>query len=391
MEARRRVNRELAQRRMSLVQLLEASFLSALCRAADDDEIWLTWFLFNHFNVHAAKQHVGVFLSSYLSDAISASVRRRFADVLRAVTVHPAMLLYLDNGRNVKGQGNENHARELLELHTLGVGSGYTQRDVIESARGMTGWSVALRGRVDTLGEAGFNAEQHDEGAKQILGLKIASAGKQELLQLLDMLARQPATGRHLSARLCQWWCTDDPPSAMVDRLAEVYVKTEGSLYSLWAELQQIRREMAYEDRGSPRDSTKFKEPLRYVVTGVQLLLGDQVLQQAQPLARWLRLLGQPLFGRSTPDGYPLRGRDWLNSGQLAQRIELAREMVAAVPKLLGTGMPSDVQRLMPFDTERAQALRGRLSTASRATIERANSPAEAWGLLLACPEFMYL
>lgn len=391
-EAQRRELRLALQRQRNvMVRTLEARLLTSLVASKEGDEVWLVWFLFNHFNVAANKAQIAVVLQSYLDVAIAGQVRGRFLDVLQAVVVHPAMLMYLDNARNLKGRGNENQARELLELHTLGVNGGYGQADVAAVAEVMTGWSVQLRGEVDQLGQTVFNASQHEGGSKRVLGHEIEASGASELQVLIQVLSQHPSSAMNLATRLCRWWVVDDPSVAMVKRVADLFRQSEGHLPTVWGEVRRLRQELEPPLGTAPLRPGKFKEPLRYVVSATRLLLGHGSLQQAQPLVRWMRLLGQPLLGRTTPDGYPLRGMDWLNSGQLAQRIELAREMVAAVPKLLGTDVPSDVQRQMPFDTERAQALRGRLSTASRATIERANSPAEAWGLLLACPEFMYL
>lgn len=391
-EAQRRELRLALQRQRNvMVRTLEARLLTSLVASREGGEVWLVWFLFNHFNVAANKAQIAVVLQSYLDVAIAGQVRGRFLDVLQAVVVHPAMLMYLDNARNLKGRGNENQARELLELHTLGVNGGYAQADVAVVAEVLTGWSVQLRGNVDRLGQTVFNASQHEEGSKQVLGNDIEASGASELRSLLLVLAQHPSTAMNVATRLCRWWVVDDPPMAMVKRVADVFRQNDGHLPTVWGEVQRLRQELELAPGTASLQLRKFKEPLRYVVSATRLLLGHGSLQQAQPLVRWMRLLGQPLLGRTTPDGYPLRGMDWLNSGQLAQRIELAREMVAAVPKLLGTDVPSDVQRLRPFDTERAQALRGRLSLVSRASIERASSPAEAWGLLLASPEFMYL
>jgi uncharacterized protein (DUF1800 family) len=373
---RKPLNDELRKMRTAAIADLARRHCIDLVQDGGSGTPWHAWFWFNHFNVYAPKLHVGVVLESYLKEAITGHLNGRFVDLLKAVSLHPAMLMYLDNARNIKGQGNENQARELLELHTLGVSGGYTQGDVSATAKVMTGWGVQLNGAAQTLGQTVFHPGRHEGQAKQVLGQTLKASGADEFPALLEILAAHPATARHVARRLCQWWFADEPPAAAVDRLVQVYAQTQGSLPALWAQAKALRDEAAA-SRGAI-GSGKFKDPLRYVTSAVRLLADGAPLSNAEPVLHWLRLLGQPMFGRSTPDGYPLAGSSWISAGQLAQRVELARDMVATVPRLLQRD--NAARRRLPL-----------LPATRRATVPQADDPAEAWALWLASPEFMVL
>lgn len=367
-----------------------ADALSQLSLDGEMSRYWAAWFWFNHFNVHANKSQIAPVLSSYTEHAIGHHLNNRFADLLKAVTVHPAMLMYLDNVRNVRGKGNENQARELLELHTLGVGGGYTQADVTEAARAMTGWGVRLRGDPSEMGQTVFSPQQHEPGSKTVLGRVFADAGSEELPALLDHLAQQPATARHLARKLAVWWLADEPPPDAVDRLVAVYMQTGGSLPALWAEGLKLQQQAGQQQGGGQR-LWKFKDPLRYVTSAVRLVTQGAPLDDPRPLERWVRLLGMPMFLRGSPDGYPLAGREWMNAGQLAQRVELARDMVAVLPRLVTGDAVRGTLARSPFESAAVAQWAGRLSLQTRAEVEKAHNTREAWALLLSCPEFMYV
>jgi len=357
-------------------------------RNADDES--MLWFWFNHFNVDWRKDLVGAALPSYLDGAIRPHLHGLFCDLLLAVITHPAMLVYLDNSRNVKGRINENLARELLELHTLGVDGGYTQVDVQQTARLLTGfgvrplkpvrWPPRIAPQVRAHDEFLFDPRRHDFGAKTVLGRRIEDQGYPEVETLVDILAQHPATARHLARRLCLYRLGDAVPAKVEDAVAAAYLESGGRLNTTIAAVDAARNNAA-----GPRGHT-FKDPMKWLLGGVTLLADGHAVTDPGPLLRWLKVLGQPLFARSTPDGYNLRGAEWLSAGQLAQRFELARGIVEALPRLLGTEVDLDIV----LQSRGVRAIVDGLGDASWATIEASDSAAERLALLLASPEFMY-
>lgn len=358
-------------------------------RNADDEA--MLWFWFNHFNVYWRKDLVGAALPSYLDGAIRPHLHGRFRDLLLVTLTHPAMLVYLDNSRNFKNRLNENLAREVLELHTLGVEGGYTQNDVQETARILTGfglrplkpvrWPKRIASQVREDGEFLFDPRRHDFGKKKVLGQSIDGQGYPEIETLADMLAQHPATAHHLARKLCLYRLGDFVPKAVEEAVARAYLESGGRLDPTIAAINAAR------DGGTVPTGRTFKDPMKWLLGGVLLLADGHAVTDAVPLVRWLRLLGQPLFDRTTPDGYSLRGSEWLSAGQLAQRFELARAIVGALPRLLGTEPDLDVIWKGPG----VRAIEGRLSDASWASIEGSESAAERLALVLASPEFMYV
>lgn len=360
-------------------------------RNADDES--MLWFWFNHFNVYWKKGLVGAALPSYLDEALRPHLHGRFRDVLLAATTHPAMLSYLDNVRNVDGRLNENLARELLELHTLGVDGGYTQTDVQETARLLTGFGLRpvhrsgprapTDRRAVERGEFLFEPGHHDFGAKTILGQRIEGKGYAEIEVLADMLALHPATARHLARQVCLYRLGDAVPPGVEAAAAQAYLDSGGKLDALVGATVAASRATGAAAAGS------FKDPMRWLIGGVALLADGRPVTDATPLARWLGVLGQPLFGRTTPDGYSMRGADWVSAGQLTQRFELAQDIVASLPRLLGPSAGTvDLQAVAA--SAGVRALQATLGPKSRASIDAASVPAERLALLLASPEFMY-
>jgi uncharacterized protein (DUF1800 family) len=364
-----------------------------LVNRTTSDRAWQTWFWFNHFNVFPQKSHVGAVLQSYVFSAIDGALDMRFADLLRAVTVHPAMLMYLDNVNNTKARGNENLARELLELHTLGVSGGYSQQDVAAAAKVLSGWTVQLNGPDHQMGQTIFRAGQHDSSARAVLGLNVPSGGAKQLSVLLDHLASHPATGRHIARKMGLWWI-DEPPEAAVKELTQVFASTGGNLQALWQSARALHQRLG--------SAPVFKDPMNYVLSAAKTICSDAPVANHQLLLRWVRLLGQPLLARSTPDGYPLSGSAWLNPGQLAQRIELAREMVANADRLstpnpvLPDGQSGPIRRprfelkdlrSTPWGQQWLQQHPGMKSMAA---VEDKQYGSDLWALYLASPQFMY-
>jgi uncharacterized protein (DUF1800 family) len=207
----------------------------------DQLEEQMTWFWFNHFNVHQYKANLRILVGDYEETAIRPHALGRFRDLLEATLRHPAMLRYLDNADNAAGHINENYAREIMELHTMGVGSGYTQKDVQELARILTGVGIDANPEAPHLrpdhaadlvrdGLFEFNPNRHDYGDKLFLGHVIKGSGFGEVEQALDILARQPATATHVSRQLATYFVSDNPPPALVDRMAHAFQRSDGDI-----------------------------------------------------------------------------------------------------------------------------------------------------------------
>jgi len=320
----------------------------------------LTWFWLNHFNVFQYKGPLRALVADYEERAIRPQVLGRFRDLLGATARHPAMLIYLDNARNSAGRLNENYARELMELHTLGVDGGYTQADVEALARILTGWSLDL-----ASGElARFYPRRHDFSSKVFLGRTIAGTGAKELDVALDMLARHPATARFVSRKLAMFFVADEPSDALVARMAQSFLDSGG-------EIPVVLRTMFASPEFRASLGTKVKDPLHYALSSLRLVLDERPLPDAQPVIGALARMGEPLYARATPDGYPLTRADWASPGQLATRFEIARAIAYRVPARIW------------------DAPLGPLSPATRETLAQASSPQE-WNLLvLSSPEFM--
>ncbi|MFG6488004.1 DUF1800 domain-containing protein [Roseateles sp. BYS78W] len=352
----------------------------------------LTEFWFNHFNVYAGKGPVGVLVADYEQRAIRPFVLGRFRDMLGATAKHPAMLVYLDNAQSVapgyqpsragrrflaqrpelkarvpKGL-NENYAREVMELHTLGVDGGYTQRDVTELARMLTGWG--LEQRKVLIGGSGdvfeFDANRHDHGSKTWLGQQIRGGGQAEGEHALDVLAAHPATARHLAFKFAQAFVADEPPASLVNKLADNFKATGG-------DLRELTRTLIRADEFWSRDAyqAKFKTPYQYLLSTMRAL--DLPLNTPQPLQQALTQAGQPLYGALTPDGYKNTAAAWRNPEALTQRVQLATT--------LGQRSGITAERL-------TSTLGASVSEPTRRTL--ATEPAgQQVALLLASPDFM--
>ncbi|MCP3104345.1 DUF1800 domain-containing protein [Myxococcus sp. K15C18031901] len=319
-------------------------------------------FWFNHFNVSADKGAVRWMVTSYERDVIRPHVFGRFRDLLGATAKHPAMLFYLDNWRSTRdgmpdprerlarrrasmtldmemdddGDDdeasppklglNENYARELLELHTLGVDGGYTQADVREVARCFTGWSIR-RPRKDA--EFAFRRRAHDTAAKQVLGQAIpARGGVEDGERVLDLLARHPATARHLALKLARRFVSDAPPPALVERVAKAYLDSDGDLRTVYRALVWSPEFWAPEARGA-----KVKTPFEFVVSALRATRADVTVRPrlVQALAR----MGEPLYRAPAPTGFPEVAAPWVNSGALVARLNFSLDLVSG--RLPGT------------------------------------------------------
>jgi uncharacterized protein (DUF1800 family) len=259
----------------------------------------------------------------------------RFRDMLLATARHPAMLFYLDNhlsrGPQIPntpagaivttppqnpGQGlNENYGREVMELHTLGVGGGYTQNDVVNVARAFTGWTIF---NPQNIGEYQYNPAMHDREAKKVLGRDFPrGGGENEGLAVIDMLASHPSTAKFVSRKLAQRFVADDPPQALVDRMAATFTKTDGDLRAVMETLllsKEFMSEGAWQ--------AKVKSPFEMVVSSLRVLNAE--VTDTAAIATRIAGLGQPLYGKTEPTGYPNTGEGWTSSAGLLGRMNYA-------------------------------------------------------------------
>ena len=266
-------------------------------------------FWMNHFNVFAPKRATSFLLDEYEHETIRPRIWGRFEDLLLATARSPAMLVYLDNVRSRGGALNENYARELMELHTIGVDAGYTQQDVTELARVLTGWSATRDG------EFRFRPAVHDRGPKTVLGVRLQGGGVEEGEQMIRFLARHPATAKHIATKLCRRLVSDDPPRALVDRVAKRFRDTNGDLRAT------VKAVLGSPEFWSSRGA-KMKSPFEYAVSAVRA--AGATIEDPLPLARELRKMGEGLYLSQPPTGYPDEAEAWSGTGATLARVDFA-------------------------------------------------------------------
>ena len=360
----------------------------------------LTWFWFNHFNVHAPKGEIRAFVGDY-ENTLRDRALGKFSDLLAATAIHPAMLLYLDNAQNANGHINENYAREIMELHTLGVGSGYSQQDVQELARILTGVGVDLSARPLTGWRRGdfrydfpdtsrnhslavFNAFRHDFGEKHFLGTTIKGSGINEVATALAILAVEPPTAHFVSRKLAQYFCCDTPSPQLVNAMAAAWKRSNGDIAEVLQTLFASQEFAASLGR-------KFKDPIHYAVSAVRATYGDQVISNAQPLLNWLNRMGEPLFGHETPDGYPLTAAGWSGPGEMTTRFEIAQQIGGGARQLFKPqdGPPPPAPPPVLQQTAYYAALTPGLSQSTTQAIAQGANQTDRNMLFLSSPEFM--
>ena len=287
----------------------------------------MTDFWINHFNVYQYKNQCAYYTTAYERDVIRPHALGKFYDLLVATAQSPAMLMYLDNwlsigphsqvaGKNGQSGLNENYGRELMELHTLGVDGGYTQADVTEIARVMTGWTIA---QPEDGAQFQFDPRRHDSGTKTVLGEKFYEAGSDEGLRALDMLAHSPATAHFISMSIATRFVADDPPKALVDRMAATFLSSDG-------DIREVMREMLRSPEfWSPKVyGVKFKTPLELVVSTVRATGADVAMPDA--LVQNLTAMGMQPYGMAVPTGYSMNAATWDNEGALLARINFSTQ-----------------------------------------------------------------
>jgi uncharacterized protein (DUF1800 family) len=330
-DLRRRIELTAGPAQVVARDLQESKILRAVYSNRQLDEI-LVDFWFNHFNVFMDKGADRYLTTEYERDAIRPHVLGKFRDLLEATAKSPAMLFYLDNwqsvgpntpqplrGGNAQRRGlNENYGRELLELHTLGVDGGYTQKDVTEAARCFTGWSINQPQRG---GAFQFAPRLHDRGEKIFLGATIpAGGGIEDGEKVLDIVAHSPKTAHFISRQLAQRFVADEPPDTLVDRMAQTFLKTDGDLRAV---MQTLLESKEFWSEGAFR--SKMKSPLEVVVSGVRATNGS--VDFATALVNQVAQLGEPLYRKQEPTGYSNSSRDWMNTAGLMARMNFALQL----------------------------------------------------------------
>jgi uncharacterized protein (DUF1800 family) len=356
----------------------------------------MTWFWFNHFNVNLYKSDIRLLVGDYEDTALRPHALGRFRDLLEATLRHPAMLRYLDNVDNAAGHVNENYAREIMELHTLGVDGGYTQADVQALARILTGVGIdanpkppnlppALKDQLVREGLFEFNPARHDHGDKVLLGQAIPGGGFEEVERALDILARHPATATHISRELAVYFVADDPPESLVRKMSRTFRRTDG-------DIAQVLATMIRSPEFTASLGGKFKDPAHFVLSSVRLAYGDRPIVNTGPILSWINRLSEGLYNRDTPDGFSMIAAAWNGPGQMETRFELSRQIGASGAGLFKPDTPGAVEPpgfpALQGQVE-ATGLAATLSPATRAALAQAASPKDWNTLFLASPDFM--
>lgn len=411
------------QRRV-LTDLAQQKILRAVYSQRQLNEVMVD-FWFNHFNVFAGKGQVRNYLTEYERDAIRPNVLGKFRTLLGATAQSPAMLFYLDNWQSAAPEGaqssapmnnrprrypmpgrpggrgrigmprtiadlpraaqnrrprglNENYARELMELHTLGVDGGYTQKDVQEVARAFTGWTIA---NPRQGGGFQFEPRMHDDGEKIVLGHRIKPGGGQhDAEEVLDILAAHPSTARFIATKLARRFVADQPPASIVDRAAARFRDTKGDIREV---VRTIVTSPEFFAAAAYR--AKVRTPFEFVAAALRATSADTI--NAMPLVQAMRELGMPPYGCQPPTGYADRADAWVNTGALLNRMNFAVALTSGRLRGVqsgGAGRAVDAARDSIVDG----VLAGDLASSTSTTVARASTPSQAVALLLGSPEF---
>lgn len=414
------------QRPQRIIADLQASrILRAVYSERQLQEVMVDFWT-NHFNVYANKGADRWLLPAYDRDTIRPHALGKFSTLLQATAQSPAMLFYLDNFQSVspnmdrprarmmnapaqqRRRGiNENYARELMELHTLGVDGGYTQKDVQEIARCFTGWTIfqprgggaavnALRGEAARRvpGTFFFNARAHDDGEKIVLGYKIpAGGGFNDGLKVLDILAHHPSTAKFIATKLVRHFVSDTPPPALVVRVAGVFSKTDGDIRET---LKAIFFSSEFYSAEAYR--VKVKRPFELVISAIRTLGADT--NGGPGTHQWIARMGEPLYGFQTPNGYSDAADSWVNTGGLLERMNfglaLAGNRVQGTRVDLTKAVKDNADKSKLVDESLKMLLAGEVSASTRETLlkqlgqqsDDADPVSKVVGLILGTPEF---
>jgi uncharacterized protein (DUF1800 family) len=402
--------------RLVLLELSQQKILRATYSERQLEEVMVD-FWFNHFNVFAAKGVTRIYVTEYEREGIRPHALGRFRDLLQAVAESPAMLFYLDNWQSAAPEGsalsdrrpdgrgrgragaaararamagraqrpqnrrrglNENYARELMELHTLGVDGGYSQKDVQEVARAFTGWTIA---NPRQGGPFRFEPRMHDAGEKVVLGHRIeAGGGKTDGERVLDLLAVHPATARHIATKLVRRFVADEPPPDLVDRAAQRFLETRGDIREV---VRTIVKAPEFFSAASHR--SKVKSPFEFVVSALRAARAE--VASALPLVQSLRELGMPLYLCQPPTGYGDTAEAWVNTGALLNRMNLA--LAIASGRMRGVRLQTTGETAPSAAAAfTREVLAGEVSPATSTTVAKATGVPQALALLLGSPDF---
>ncbi len=334
----------------------------------------LVWFWSNHFCVSADKGNVRALCGAFEREAIRPNVRGRFADMLLAVETHPAMLHFLDNAQSMgpnsvagqrRGKGiNENLAREILELHTVGVRTGYSQQDVTSFAKVITGWSV-VPPKQERGGEFIFNPRLHEPGSEDIMGRVYQGGGFEQGRDVLLALAKSPLTARHVASKLARHFVADEPPPALIDRLAKRFLDTDG-------DLKEVSRTLVSSPEAWNASREKLRKPSEWLAGALRAF--ELSPPDVRPYLQAQNLLGEPLWRPPSPNGFTDNSSAWMDG--LAQRLDIANQIARRAGAAIDPASVAD-RTLGPL-----------MSAETRQTLARAESRPQALALLLMTPEF---
>ncbi len=397
------------QRPQRIIAELQASrILRAVYSERQLQEVMVDFWT-NHFNVFAGKGADRWLLPAYDRDTIRPHAMSKFSTLLQATAQSPAMLFYLDNFQSVSPNANgrvmqrpqqrrrginENYARELMELHTIGVDGGYTQKDVQEVARCFTGWTIfrprggaaavnAMLGEGEgrDAGTFFFNARMHDDGEKIVLGQKIpAGGGMKDGLMVLDILARHPATAKFIATKLVRHFVADNPPAALVDRVAATFTKSGG-------DIREMLRTIFFSNEFNSQEAyrAKIKRPFELAVSAIRTLGADT--NGGPGTHQWIARMGEPLYGFQTPNGYSDAAESWVNTGGLLERMNFG--LALASNRIQGTRV--NLGKLT-MDESLKTILAGEVSEVTRETLrkqlDQSDPVTKVVGLILGTPEF---
>jgi uncharacterized protein (DUF1800 family) len=405
--------------RLVMAELTQQKLLRAAYSERQLEEVMVD-FWFNHFNVFAGKGPTRMYVAEYEQNAIRPHALGKFRDILGEVAQSPAMLFYLDNWQSAAPESaqnmtpprrrpgqlarpgqparpmppnrpkgiNENYARELMELHTLGVEGGYTQKDVQEIARAFTGWTIT---QPRQGGEFRFDPRMHDDGEKQVLGVKIPSGGgRRDGERVLDILAKHPSTAKFVATKLARRFVADEPPKALVDRAAARFRDTDG-------DIREVVRTLVTSPEFFAASSyrAKVKTPLEFVASAVRASGVD--VRNSQPLIQAMTEMGMPPYMCQPPTGYADKADAWVNTGALLSRMNFA--VMLSSGDRLRRGGPGRGRGFEPADRSATrvtvtqaqiaeQVLAGDLSENTRLTIAKATTEPQKIALLLGSPDF---
>ncbi|NII72912.1 uncharacterized protein (DUF1800 family) [Dyella sp. SG562] len=395
-DAKVEARKALQQRGNDLLQEAQQAALLRAVYGSNQLKEQMVWFWLNHFSIYGAKGRVRWVAARFAEESIRPYALGKFKDLVMATLKSPAMLEYLDNAQNAKGHVNENYARELMELHTLGVGSGYTQQDVQQLALVLTGVGIAppadkqrINPKMASLyvrdGLFEFNPMRHDFDDKQLLGQRIKGSGFDEVEKAVDLITRQPACAKFIATKLARYFVADEPPPALVDKMARTFQRSDG-------DIAKVLRTMLEAKEFTADSGKKFKDPMQFVVSSVRLAYDGRPVVNARPLLNWLNQLGEPIYGRLTPDGWPLDAAGWASSGQMAKRFEIARAIGTGNNRLFVPEGSNGVAPGFPMLTTRLyyDAIDPHLSVATRDALGKAASQQEWNTFLLSSPDFNY-